>query len=81
MTGCLTVPLRSGAGKGTYSTRVAQHLGLTPIAAGDLVRDVIVSGSDRGRKVRLRRHASREPRWPLQAERRRRPTYNPYSGA
>ena len=55
------MPFRLGAGKGTYSTRVAQHLGLTPIAAGDLVREVIVSGSDRGRKVRWRRDACREP--------------------
>lgn len=41
------------AGKGTYSTRVAQHLKLTPIAAGDLVRGIMASGSDRGEQVSI----------------------------
>lgn len=41
-----------GAGKGTYSTRVAKHLGLTPIAAGDLVREIMASGSERGQKMK-----------------------------
>lgn len=40
-----------GTGKGTYSTRVAKHFGLTPIAAGDLVREVMASGSKRGQEV------------------------------
>jgi len=41
-----------GAGKGTYSTRVAKHFGLTPIAAGDLVREVMASGSKRGQEMK-----------------------------
>lgn len=42
-----------GVGKGTYSTRVAVALGVAHIAAGDLVRGEIKSGSPTGQKVRL----------------------------
>jgi hypothetical protein len=41
-----------GVGKGTYSTRVAVALGVAHIAAGDLVRGEIKSGSATGKKVR-----------------------------
>jgi len=37
-----------GVGKGTYSTRIAKHYGLTHIVAGDLVRGEIKSGSSLG---------------------------------
>lgn len=40
-----------GVGKGTYSTRIAQHLGVPHIAAGDLVRAEIKSGSPLGQQV------------------------------
>ena len=41
-----------GVGKGTYSTRVAEALGIPHIAAGDLVRDEIKSGSTLGKEAR-----------------------------
>ena len=41
-----------GVGKGTYSTRVAEALGIPHISAGDLVRDEIKSGSSFGQTVR-----------------------------
>ena len=40
-----------GVGKGTYSTRVAEALGIPHIAAGDLVRDEIKSKSTLGKMV------------------------------
>eukprot|EP00951_Prasinocladus_malaysianus_P047171 scaffold649235_cov42-Prasinocladus_malaysianus.AAC.1 len=42
-----------GVGKGTYSTRVAKALDVPHIACGDLVRNEIKSGSERGNKARL----------------------------
>lgn len=41
-----------GGGKGTYATRVAAQLGVPHIAAGDLVRAEIKSGSALGKEVR-----------------------------
>lgn len=41
-----------GVGKGTYATRVAKLLGVPHIAAGDLVRAEIKSGSSLGQEVR-----------------------------
>ena len=41
-----------GVGKGTYSTRVAVALGVAHIAAGDLVRWEMKSGSRLGKQVR-----------------------------
>mmetsp|Transcript_40418 Transcript_40418/g.101681 ORF Transcript_40418/g.101681 Transcript_40418/m.101681 type:complete len:280 (-) Transcript_40418:166-1005(-) len=41
-----------GVGKGTYSTRVARALGVPHIAAGDLVRAEIKSGSERGNQMK-----------------------------
>lgn len=41
-----------GVGKGTYASRVAQALGVPHIAAGDLVRAEIKSGSSLGQEVR-----------------------------
>ena len=40
-----------GVGKGTYSSRVAEALGIPHISAGDLVRDEIKSGSSYGQQV------------------------------
>ena len=40
-----------GVGKGTYASRIAKHLGVPHIAAGDLVRAEIKSGSDLGQQV------------------------------
>ncbi len=40
-----------GVGKGTYSSRVAEALGIPHISAGDLVRDEIKSGSRYGQQV------------------------------
>ena len=40
-----------GVGKGTYSKRVAEALGMSHIAAGDLVRDEIKSGSTLGARM------------------------------
>jgi len=40
-----------GVGKGTYSSRIAKHLGVPHIAAGDLVRAEIKSGSKLGQEV------------------------------
>ena len=40
-----------GVGKGTYSSRVAEALGIPHISAGDLVRDEIKSGSRHGQQV------------------------------
>jgi hypothetical protein len=40
-----------GVGKGTYATRIAKHLGVPHIAAGDLVRAEIKSGSPLGKQV------------------------------
>lgn len=42
-----------GVGKGTYASRVAKALGVPHIAAGDLVRAAIKSGSPLGEQVRL----------------------------
>ena len=41
-----------GVGKGTYSTRVAVALGVAHIAAGDLVRYEMTSGTALGKQVR-----------------------------
>lgn len=41
-----------GVGKGTYSTRVAEHFGVAHISAGDLARDEMRAGTARGRQVR-----------------------------
>jgi adenylate kinase family enzyme len=41
-----------GVGKGTYASRIAKHLGVPHIAAGDLVRAEIKSGSALGQQVR-----------------------------
>jgi adenylate kinase len=41
-----------GVGKGTYATRIAAQLGVPHIAAGDLVRAEIKSGSPLGKQVR-----------------------------
>lgn len=41
-----------GVGKGTYASRVAERLGVPHIAAGDLVRAEIKSGSALGNEVR-----------------------------
>jgi hypothetical protein len=43
-----------GVGKGTYSTRVAVALGVAHIAAGDLVRFEMKTGSALGNQVLLR---------------------------
>lgn len=51
-----------GVGKGTYSTRVARALGVPHIAAGDLVRAEIKSGSERGNQVGCRRRCRRDSR-------------------
>ena len=40
-----------GVGKGTYAARVASHLGVPHVAAGDLVRDEIESGTPLGKAV------------------------------
>jgi adenylate kinase len=40
-----------GVGKGTYASRIAQALGVPHIAAGDLVRAEIKSGSALGQQV------------------------------
>lgn len=40
-----------GVGKGTYATRVANAFGMCHIAAGDLVRDEIKSGSELGKEM------------------------------
>lgn len=40
-----------GVGKGTYASRVAQALGVPHIAAGDLVRAEMKSGSELGREM------------------------------
>lgn len=40
-----------GVGKGTYASRVANTLGVAHIAAGDLVRAEIKSGSELGQQV------------------------------
>ncbi|KAI8468191.1 MAG: adenylate kinase [Monoraphidium minutum] len=40
-----------GVGKGTYATRIAKHLGVPHIAAGDLVRAEIKSGSELGKQM------------------------------
>lgn len=40
-----------GVGKGTYSTRVAQHFGVSHISAGDLARDEMRAGTARGQQV------------------------------
>lgn len=40
-----------GVGKGTYSKRVAEHLGLPHISAGDLAREEMRNGSARGQQM------------------------------
>ena len=47
----LIPPVSQGVGKGTYSKRVAQALGFSHIAAGDLVRDEIKARSSLGIKM------------------------------
>lgn len=54
-----------GVGKGTYSTRVAVALGIAHIAAGDLVRFEIKTGSALGEKVVPRTSRRFEPRYSL----------------
>jgi hypothetical protein len=81
-----------GVGKGTYSSRVAEALGVAHIAAGDLVRAEIKSGSGLGNQVRLRPTGPASPRLPpaaraaprpgaRRAAARRRPTRRPGAGA
>ena len=41
-----------GVGKGTYSKRIAESLGMVHIAAGDLVRSAIKEGTDLGKEMR-----------------------------
>jgi adenylate kinase len=41
-----------GAGKGTQAKRLAQTHGLVQLATGDMVRSVIASGSELGRRVK-----------------------------
>lgn len=41
-----------GAGKGTYSSRLKEKLGVETIATGDIFRDLMKAESDLGRKVR-----------------------------
>jgi adenylate kinase len=41
-----------GAGKGTQGVRLAEHFGVTHIAAGDLLREEINGQSERGRRAR-----------------------------
>lgn len=41
-----------GSGKGTQGERLADRLGLEHIAAGDLLRNEVESGTDLGRRVR-----------------------------
>lgn len=41
-----------GAGKGTQGERLAQRLGLTHIAAGDLLREEVRAGTDVGREAK-----------------------------
>jgi replication-associated recombination protein RarA len=50
-----------GVGKGTYASRIAQHLGVPHIAAGDLVRAEIKSGSELGEQVRCTGRRTRHP--------------------
>jgi adenylate kinase len=40
-----------GVGKGTYSSRVADALGVPHISAGDLVRQEMKEGTEYGKKV------------------------------
>lgn len=40
-----------GAGKGTYSTRVAPKLGIVKISTGDIFRDYIDQGTELGKKI------------------------------
>lgn len=53
MTNLATLPLShvQGVGKGTYSVRVAKAFGMDHIAAGDLVRAEMKSGSQLGAEV------------------------------
>jgi adenylate kinase len=41
-----------GAGKGTQATRIAAHFDLVRIATGDLLRQEVASGSERGRAAK-----------------------------
>jgi adenylate kinase len=41
-----------GAGKGTQATRIAAHFDLVRIATGDLLRQEVASGSERGRTAK-----------------------------
>ena len=40
-----------GVGKGTYSTRISKLMKIPHISAGDLVRDEIKSGSEKGKQM------------------------------
>ncbi|GIW85659.1 MAG: adenylate kinase [Thermogemmata sp.] len=40
-----------GSGKGTQARRLAERLGLTYIGTGDMLREAIAQGSERGRRV------------------------------
>ena len=48
---CLVFLGPPGVGKGTYSGRIAQAMGVPHISAGDLVRNEIALQTDVGRKV------------------------------
>jgi len=41
-----------GAGKGTYSSRLKEKLGVETIATGDIFRELIKQNSDLGKKVK-----------------------------
>jgi adenylate kinase len=41
-----------GAGKGTQASRIAEHFDLTRIATGDLLREEVAAGTERGRTAK-----------------------------
>lgn len=55
-----------GVGKGTYSTRVAEHFGVAHISAGDLARDEMRAGTTRGRQVHSKCQLLTPERWAFQ---------------
>ena len=40
-----------GSGKGTYSAEIASRYGMSHISTGDVLRDEIKSGSEKGRQI------------------------------
>ena len=40
-----------GSGKGTQCAKIVEHYGFTHLSTGDLLRDEVLSGSERGQEL------------------------------